>query len=182
MKENQMPFRVRQYPHQSLKTLAHYHLAVINNKVAKGNEEAIALDCTSFLIALAFTVEALVNFVGSKKIKSWKERSAYKKKIKELEEHLNLSFDETTEPHKTLWILKNIRDQMAHGKPVEFNSAVESSSTIQSLLAPVWDHYCYPEFVNHSYAQVAEFERLLLRAAGIKLGATLSSAFGYAKV
>ena len=73
--------RVQIYPHNDLTNLAHYHLEVINNKVEKKVEEAIALDCMSCLIALAFSVEAIVNFVGSKKVKAWKEKRPYDEKM-----------------------------------------------------------------------------------------------------
>lgn len=54
-----MSFTVCYYPHNDLGNLAHYHLEVINQKLAREEDEGISLDCMSFLIALAFSVEAL---------------------------------------------------------------------------------------------------------------------------
>ena len=72
-----MAFRIRIYPHNDLGNLARYHREVVNAKVTSGDLDGISLDCMSFFIALAFSVEAFVNFIGSKKVKNWNERAAY---------------------------------------------------------------------------------------------------------
>jgi len=71
-----MAFRIRQYPHNDVLNRAHYHHEMIAKKLAEGNHDGIALDCTSCLIALAFSVEALVNFVGSRKVTDWNEHAS----------------------------------------------------------------------------------------------------------
>lgn len=75
-----MKSKVKVFPHNDLFNLAHYHREQMNKKLESGGRDGISLDCMSCLIALAFTVEALVNLVGHKRIDKWKERDGYLKK------------------------------------------------------------------------------------------------------
>ena len=100
-----MPHRISIYPHNDLFNLAHYHCETINRKVCEGVEDAISLDCMSCLIALAFAIEALVNFVGSSVIKDWQERQSYQAKLEQIGAAIGLSFDRKIEPFLTVWAL-----------------------------------------------------------------------------
>lgn len=173
-----MSFRIRVYPHNDLGNLAHYHREIVNTKVAKGDVEGISLDCMSFLIALAFEVEAFVNFVGHRRIKNWNERAAYSRKMKALSDRFRLPFNPLHEPHVTLALLRDLRNQLAHGKPSEFISSASSKAEMREAISPIWSGYLHPAFINSSYEQVKEFEAMLMKAAHIPLAATLSSAVG----
>lgn len=173
-----MAFRIRVYPHNDLGNLAHYHREVVNAKVASGNREGILLDCMSCLIALAFRVEAFVNFVGSKKIGKWNERGMYSKKMQALSDKFRIPFDSSQEPYATLALLKELRDRMAHGKPREFVSSASSKAEMREAISPIWSGYLNPAFINNSYEQVKAFEVMLMKEARIPLAATLSSAVG----
>lgn len=69
-----MTHRVKVYPHNDLLNLAHFQRETIRRKLATEDHDGIKLDCLSCLISLAFSVEALVNFVGHKKVSKWRER------------------------------------------------------------------------------------------------------------
>jgi hypothetical protein len=93
-----MVFRIRQYPHNDLLNLAHYHREVIRAKIQSGDHDGIALDCTSCLIALAFVVEALINFVGSRKVTDWNERAQSPAKVRKLSKALGITIQPELKP------------------------------------------------------------------------------------
>jgi len=167
--------RVRVYPHNDLLNLAHYQRETINNKVAEGIKEAISLDCLSCIVSMAFAVEALVNFVGHQRVQDWRERRPYRRKIEEVCSVAGLAFDEAAEPFLTIWQLKETRDMIAHGQPYEGNQNVRTREELHAAMECPWDQYLTPEYINHAYEQVKEFEHRLLDGAGISIANTLTS-------
>lgn len=163
------------YPHNDLLNLAYYHKGVVEKKVADSNREAIGLDCMSCLIALAFSVEAIANFVGFKSISEWNERAFYRDKMAVLGKNLGFEFDPSAEPYSTLQILKTIRDQMAHGKPIETKAEISDREALRDAMASPWDEHLTPEFAEHAFMQVKLFEKMLLELAKIPLMNTLTS-------
>jgi len=173
-----MTHRVHVYPHNDLLNLAHYHHQIINRKVNESIEDAVALDCMSCIVALAFSVEALINFIGSKCVSDWKERRPFPEKIKAVMKALSLCYDESIEPYQTVATLKNIRDQIAHGQPIEKTAHVSSTADLKEVMKTAWDSYLTPAFCNLAYMRVQDFERKVLERSGIPIEATITSAFG----
>lgn len=173
-----MTHRVRVYPHNDLFNLAHYQREVINKKVDENNEEALSLDCLSCLISLSFTVEALVNFVGLKKVQGWRERQPYRNKITQICNAVGLHFDEGVEPYSTLWQLKELRDSIAHGQPIEMTTNVSSREELRRAMKCPWDQHLNPDYINHAYKSVKQFERELFKKGNILVGHTLTYAVG----
>ncbi|OWJ55937.1 hypothetical protein [Paraburkholderia caledonica] len=173
-----MAFRIRQYPHNDLLNLAHYHHEIIQAKVADGVQDAIALDCTSCLIALAFSVEALVNFVGSRKVTDWNESAKAPAKIAKLSKALSLPMGASTEPFAAIVTLRQIRNGLAHGKPAHKIAAAASSDELNLAMQTPWDRYRDPKTVSTLYRQVIELRKVLFDAAGIRWVDTITSAIG----
>jgi hypothetical protein len=144
------------YPHNDLINLSFYHLKIIRSKVKSGVQDAIALDCHSCLIALAFSVEAFVNFVGDKKVTGWEERQGFYKKIKQISEVASIEFNEAVEPFFTLSQIKVLRDSMAHGKPMV--GETKSGTSAREALKCPWEDHLTPEFTEQAYAQVKDFQ------------------------
>ncbi|EPM6344219.1 TPA: hypothetical protein ACQYCZ_004568 [Vibrio parahaemolyticus] len=167
----------RVYPHNDLLNLGFYHLSTIRKKVESGNEEALALDCHSCLIGLAFSVEALINFIGDKKVEKWKERQPYFIKLKQVCKAADLKYEAGIEPYSTLSQLKKLRDSMAHGQPIV--GVTNSGGEARKALKCPWDDYLTVEFAEQAYAQVKEFQHSLLAGCKISLGSTISSASGW---
>ena len=130
--------RVRVNPHNNLETLVHYHVGVIQKKLESGDQDGIVLDCTSAIIAMAFAVEALMNYVGAKNLPDWRERAPFMTKVAALEKKFAFKFDINVEPYKTIVLLKKARDTMAHGQPVEFQVAVPPQKHMASAMQPKW--------------------------------------------
>jgi len=174
-----MGHRIRVYPHNDLFNLAHYQREVVNNKESEGVEDALKLDCLSCLISLAFSVEALVNnFVGHKKIKKWQEWQNYEKKLNQVCGVANLTFDKNIDPFKTLWQLKELRDLIAHGKPIELTTTASTREELRRAMECPWDRNLTSEYINHTYDMVKQFEKQLFENCHILVGHTLTSAVG----
>ena len=174
-----LTMRVRLNPHNDLSQLAHYHVGIITAKLASGDEDALALDCMSAVVAMAFATESVLNYVGHHKLReNWKERSPFSAKIRLLEEKLRFKYDKAAEPYQTIELLKKARDEMAHGKPMEFIVQVPSTRELGRAMAPTWRAATEPELVVAAFERVMEFRALLFTKARIKPGAALTSAAG----
>ena len=171
-----MSHRIKVFPHNDLFNLAHYQREVINKKIADGVGDALSMDCMGCVISLAFTVEALVNFIGAYCIEGWKERQPYKGKIKQVCEVAGFEFVKENEPYRTIWKLKEIRDDIAHGKPLEFDVSVESREELRELMECSWDKCLSVEFVDQAYDAVKNFETTLFSKCEIPVCETLTAA------
>jgi hypothetical protein len=168
---------VRVNPHNNLVNLASYHVRVIEDKLAASDQSGITLDRMSTVIAMAFSVEAIINFVGAKKLPDqWVERDRYGKKIKVLEARFGLSYQKNQEPFKTLETLKRVRDDMAHGKPVAETVTLKPGQRLSDLMRPSWSAVTEPGFVLAAYGEVKAFRDQLFKLAKIRPGTTLTAA------
>lgn len=167
---------VRQRPHQSLEALAAYHLDVIEKKVAAGKTEGVVHDCTSLLIALAFDVEAVLNLVGLGVFRAnWKERDSFAAKLDKVSKRLGFIVDSEAEPYLTLAVLKGVRDQLAHAKPVDAMLPFNSDRQAFTAVSPTWYEHCTPKFAVECFDNVCKFRRMLFENAKLKAGFLLSS-------
>lgn len=167
---------VRQRPHQGLEALAAYHLEVIEKKVAAGKTDGVIHDCASLLIALAFDVEAVLNLVGLGVFRAnWKERDSYATKLAKISKRLGFIVDSQVEPYLTLAMLKKVRDELAHAKPVDAVLPFTSDRQAFTAVSPTWYEHCTPKFAVGCFDNVCEFRRMLLVSAKLKAGFLLSS-------
>lgn len=173
-----MSHRVRVYPHNDLFNLAHYQRGIITEKVASSIEDGLGLDCMSCLISIAFSVEALINFIGHKRVDNWQERQDYRSKMQQVCAAAGIDFNTSNEPFQTLWSLKEMRDSIAHGQPLEISVSVESREELRRQMECPWDQRLNPNFVNRAYEQAKQLERTLFANCNISVGETLTSAVG----
>ncbi|SHG07896.1 hypothetical protein [Vibrio gazogenes] len=171
-----MTYRVKVYPHNDLLNLAHFQRETIRKKLADENLDGIKLDCLSCLVSLAFSVEALVNFVGYKKIPKWKEFDRYKNKITKVCAKAGVEFDKSVGLYEKLWQLKELRDHVAHGEPIEIETDVTTREELREQMSCPWDSCLTPEIVETMFRTVKEFEKLLFTNCHINVGETLTSA------
>ena len=169
-------FRVNINPHNNLEALARYQVSVVKSKLTGEDPKGLHYDCMSAIIAMAFSVEAILNFVGSKKVPNWKERSPFKTKISLLESACGFKFDSSADPYLTLELLKKARDAMAHGQPIVFSVSVGSDKEVARHMRPIWVQATEPAVVIAAYDQIEAFKRFVFSHARIKLGASLTSA------
>lgn len=170
-----MGHEVKIYPHNDLLNLSHHNLHTILDKEKSETNQGIGLDCMNLINSLAFSVESLINFIGFKVIDDWQERSPYHKKIEVLEKALSFKFDTNSEPYITLQILKDIRDKMAHGKPIVRMQDVSSREALSEAMKSPWDDFINPDFCKNAYDKVKIFEIMLMNLASIDIIDTLTS-------
>lgn len=173
-------YRARINPHNDLITLAHYHVGIVKRKVEAGTYEGIRLDGMSAVIAMVFAVEAVINYTGAKAVTGWKERDHFPAKIKALETRLKFTFDAGVEPFRTVSLVKDARNAIAHGQPQIRNFEGEGHG-LGEKLRPSWATVIEPEFVVPAFDEVMRFKDLLFGLAKIKPGSALTSAMGIPK-
>lgn len=173
-----MHAHVRRNPHNDLGNLAHYHLTVIREKRDAKVEDGLSLDCTSFLIAAAFHVEALLNFLGARCVKDWNERWPYGKKLKNVLVTIGYDLSETEEPGASLDLLKEVRDGLAHAKPAVIVVAGSDDEERRAAMDNAWDRFLHPDVCEQVYAAIVAFKRTALERTGLPLGRTLTSSIG----
>lgn len=171
-----MPHQIKVYPHNDLFNLAHYHREIIRKKVSAYDEDGLALDCMSFIIATAFGIEAFINYMGSQVVQDWKERQPFKSKLDQIYDALGGKFDKCVEPHNLVWEIKEIRDDIAHGKPYEDVVKIRSTDELWIEMSAPWDHRLESDYVELVYKQVDAWVKELLELAKIPFESTITSA------
>lgn len=163
-------FRLKQYvyPHNDLRDMADYHIGNILLKISQKSTNGLRYECMSSVIALAFSVEALINMVGWWRVPDWVERDKFAAKTRVLEKRFHIRLDKDTEPFKSIMQLKKIRDDLAHAKPeLRKYSGVGEGRGLE--LAPSWAKQVTTERVLDFHQQVRQFEADLLRVARIQI-------------
>ena len=87
-----------------------------------------------------------------------------------------VAFDENVGIYEKLWQLKLLRDDVAHGKPIEIETDVTSRNELREQMCCPWDANLTPETVEKMFEAVKEFEKLLFINCKINIGETLTSA------
>jgi len=73
-----------------------YQVAIVEHKSARGENAGLQYDGMSAVISLAFSIEAILNFVGERTPGlDWNERAKYKQKIAALEKQLGFQYIKT---------------------------------------------------------------------------------------
>ncbi|HCG6540127.1 TPA: hypothetical protein NJ353_004560 [Vibrio parahaemolyticus] len=173
-----MGLEVKIYPHNDLFNLAHFNIEIVKSKVEASDFEGLGLHCKNCIISTSFAVEAFINYVGSKKVKHWNEKKSWYDKIKRIYKTLDEPLDMDKEPLRTLKQLKEIRNELAHGKPIEKTVVVSNKSDAKAAMKADWDAYLTPEFAIHAYEQADVFQEQLLNKFDISLFETLTSSRG----
>ena len=172
------------YVHNDPFNAAHHYKGVIEAKLKADDRKGIAFDSMACLIMPAFTTEAKLNFRGHKLIDDWEERPSFNNKLTaSFLVHLKLKPDWKARPFASIDGLKNFRDTIAHGKPVE----IEYDKTVDLAegqleravdLNAEWEEYCTPENAFSTYDDVDAIWKQLLDASGLTVYETLTHGEG----
>lgn len=167
------------YVHNDLSNAAHHFMEAISAKLASGDHKGITFDYMACLISLAFTFEARINFLGHKLIKDWKERQPFNEKITEVLGHLEVAPDFHERPYSSIAMLKDFRDFLAHGKPVEVQFDEEIVLPAEELdrridLDGEWTAYCEHAHVLDAHADIDAIWKDLLERGRLELYETIT--------
>ncbi len=107
------------YIHNDLENAAHHFGERIKARLAADNRDGIMFDCMACATMLAFTWEAYLNFFGHKLVGNWNEKANVYKKIDKVFQRLKIAPKWAERPYSSIRDLKEVRNILAHGKPVE---------------------------------------------------------------
>jgi hypothetical protein len=141
-------------------------------KCCKREEEGCFYQSMSSLIFSAFTLEAYMNHLGSRRIEYWEEIESirYLSKLKVLYINLGFDFDKSKRPLQTVIQLIKFRNLMAHGKTEKlFGSKVINTPSLnpgEEVVESDWEKFCNPEEAERALDDVREIVEKLNSAAG----------------
>lgn len=170
------------YIHNDLASAAFYYREkVMANKDAEGGVDGSFFEMMSCVTMTAFSLEAKINYLGDRMLgRRWRERDSTYDKLKRLCRHLGIKLDLGARPFAAFVYLRDIRDQLAHGKPelIEVDKEVvgtpDEIEAMQAHLRGDWEYQIKPDLVLDAYDQVQELWQLLLKASGLELYETIT--------
>ncbi|MCP9230511.1 hypothetical protein NMG46_09665 [Mesorhizobium sp. LMG 17147] len=180
---NKIKVRLREhrhfFVHNDLANAAYYFNNRIAERLKNDDREGVALEMMACLTMIAFALEAKINFLGYKLIPKWDERAPYLTKVKMVTKQLGVAFDEQTRPYKTVRALKNFRDTLAPGKPIELQNDKEIITTHEELekrgyLTADWQSQLNEQFVKDAFGDMEIIWRDLLNRSKLEIFDTLN--------
>lgn len=166
------------YVHNDLSNAAHHFKMRVDSRPV-GDTDGIGFDILAELIFLAFTVEAKINFLGSKLIPDWQERKSFRGKLNCVLTHLSIAVSFCERPYSTLNALKKLRDSLAHGKPVHLvidkEATLDQDEVDRTIdLSNEWESYCTVEFAKQAYEDIDCIWKQLLLASKLNIFDTIT--------
>lgn len=160
------------YVHNDLSNAARHFILQINDKLKREDLQGIAFEYMACMVMLAFAFEAKINFLGYKLIDSWKERQPFDDKVNNVFDHLRVNPDWEVRPYSSVKKLKEFRDSIAHGKPVEVEfdeEIIGPPEEIERLndLKSKWKSYCEHENVLNTSEDINLIWSELLSLSGL---------------
>ena len=167
------------YVHNDLSNAAHHFKEQIESKLRIGDRKGITFDHMACLMTLAFTFEAKANFLGHKLVSRWKERQPFNDKLATILDHLNVEPDWSTRPYSSILRMKEFRDSIAHGKPVEIEFDEEVVFSEEEVdrkidLDGEWVEFCSNENVFNTYDDIEEIWQDLIDRSSLQLFDTIT--------
>ncbi|OHV70958.1 hypothetical protein LCM4577_01970 [Mesorhizobium sp. LCM 4577] len=176
-------FRIQEhkdiYIHNDLANAAFYFKERISGRLKNDDREGIGIEMMACLTMIAFAVEARMNFLGYKLIEKWKERAPFMVKVEKVTRRLGVAPDYGERPYKTIESLKNFRDTLAHGKPLEIRRDLEVEATEEELrgrgcLSAPWETSVSGEFVEVGFEDMEAVWRDLLARSRLGVMETIT--------
>jgi hypothetical protein len=166
--------------HNDLDNAAHFLKGKIEERIKKGDRDGIGLEIMACLVMIAFAFEARSNFLGVKVFDRWDERQPHLKKVKRIANKLDEQINWTARPYLTVKELKEFRDTLAHGKPLEIQGEknivlTDEEIKKRNILKADWQNYTNEDFLKRSYEDTETIWKALLAAAGLNIMDTLTS-------
>jgi hypothetical protein len=114
-------------------------------KAAEAVEEGRYLHCQAAVVFCAFALEAYLNHIGVRRVKSWdllERKLSWREKLDFIGRELSTTFDRGRQPFQAMVGAFAFRDRLAHGKSVA-DEAFEGEYTLgshdrDSYLDPEW--------------------------------------------
>jgi hypothetical protein len=168
------------YVHNDLSQSAFYFKELIENKLKDGNRSGIAYDYMACAVMIAFAFEANLNFMGYKLIKDWNEWQNWDAKVYAVLKRLEMPIVWAEGPLSSMRAMKDIRDSLAHGKPLETTEErileVKPEDLDQANdLCAQWQKDCNHEAVFQAYKDMDDLWKEMIQKSGIPLFHAITS-------
>jgi len=137
---------------------------------------------------VAFAFEANLNFMGlelmkSGKLTEWNEWQSYTKKLNKVFEALGIPVELQKRPLKSMQKMKDLRNTLAHGKPViEEYDKIEVGTNEEldrgAELIAGWEKDCTSDVVFEALSDLDDLWKLMIEKSGLELWDTISHGEG----
>ena len=176
------------FVHNDLSQAATYFADIIGEKQKKGSRDAIMFDGMACGMMIAFAFEAKLNFMGlelakSGKLPDWNEWQSYTKKLNKVFAALGIPVELEKRPLKSMQKMKELRDTLAHGKPVTEEYDQIEVGTHEELnrgaeLIAGWEKDCTSDSVFEALADLDDLWKLMIEKSGLELWDTITRGEG----
>ena len=159
--------------HNYIDSAALYLTDIIKKKVETKDEEGLTFTCMAAGTMLAFSFEAYLNAIGSRKLPLWNERDDYYKKIDKVFQHLEIAPDWGTRPYSSVSAIRRLRNTLAHGQPevVErkksFIDKVDGQKGKTMNFTAEWQALCTPELIIKANDDLSDVWKEMYKKSGI---------------
>jgi len=148
------------------------HGADVMLTFAKESERGSYYTAMSSLLLRAFTFEAYLNHLGSKKAEFWPEIDSIRvmDKYAVLCKMLSVSPDFSRRPYQTVGLLFKFRNSIAHGKSVVLKNSKDVSADddpYQHIPRATWEEYGTTENAERAKEDISAMIVELHKAAGL---------------
>jgi hypothetical protein len=179
----------RVFVHNDISNAA-YHFAEVIKEKKKNGGAGILIDGMACATMIAFSFEANINFMGFElskagKLPDWKEREPFYDKLKKVFGKLGIPVELDKRPLKSMERMKNLRDSIAHGKPVYAESDKVEIGTPEDIdlasgndLAAGWQLDCTADVVFEAREDLEALWKQMVEKSGLDLWNTMTSGEG----
>lgn len=148
-------------------------------KVFEENRERLFFDCVAGLIYLAFSIESVVNYIGSVQVKEWKERQPFSEKRKLVFKHLDLDANDFAKELEAVNALMAFRDTLVQARPTvlekeeEFEIENIEEAMVSADLEPIWHKFATEDQFFEVYDLIKGLNKAMSEKTGIPLAVQL---------
>jgi len=159
--------------HNYIDNAALWFVDIIKKKVADNDEAGLTFTCMAAGTMLAFSFEAYLNAIGTKKLPLWNDWDDYHTKIDKVFQHLKISPDWGKRPYSSVSAMKRLRNTLAHGKPEKteksktFIDKADGQKGKEIDMTADWQKLCTPEMVTNAYDDLTEVWNDMVKKSGI---------------
>ena len=171
------------YVHNDLSNAAYFFKRTIDEKIEKNERDGLGFYRMACALMLAFTFEAKINFLGHKLLPDWNEMQKFDDKVGRVLDHLGVRADWDTRPYSSIEGLRQFRNSIAHGKPIEIEYDEFVQVPAEELdrrvdMSGEWEAACTPEKLTQASSDLDDIWKDLLKRSGLSVWDTLTTGEG----
>jgi hypothetical protein len=161
--------------HAHIENAAMWFTDIVKQKVKDQDEAGMTFTCMAAGTMLAFSFEAYLNAIGSRKLVLWNEWDDYHRKIDKVFQHLKITPDWGKRPYSSVSAMKRLRNFLAHGKPEQVETTMTFIDKADGQkgkaidMTAEWQQLCTPEMITNAYDDHSEVWKDMYQRSGINV-------------